>query len=219
VPKTIYTVVQPDHLASIASDHQLASFAKTWNDPDNAELRKRRESPNALLPGDTVTIPERNPKVFERPTGKVHTFTVNVMPLKLRLVLLDEYAQPIANTSGTLTVDGADQDVQTDGDGLIEAIVDNDAQNASLVLDTRTFSFVIGHLDPSDETSGQLARLKSLGYFDGDVPEAAAFDQQRRDIEVEMRLAWELFQDANGLPLTGEPSDDAVSKLKEVFGG
>ncbi len=219
MPKTLYTVVQRDHMASIADGQGVASWAKIWNDPDNAELRSRRETPHTLLPGDVVTVPERDPQLFQRPTGAVHQFVVNVTPLKLRLAVQDEYGQPVANATGTLTVDGAEQDVQTDGNGQLEAPVANGAKSAVLQLGDRSIAVAIGHLDPIDETSGQLARLKGLGYFDPDVPEAADYDQEKDDVDVEVRLAWELFQDANGLPVTGAPDADSVDKLKDVFGG
>jgi hypothetical protein len=218
VPKTVHTVAQQEHLASIATDSQLASYAKIWNDPDNAQLRQRREVPHALLPGDVITITERDPLIYQRPTGKQHVFTVQITPLKVRLVVLDEYGKPIANAAGTLRANGADQDVTTDGDGRIEAKIDNGTTSATLTLGKRTFNLSVGHLDPIDEASGQLARLKALGYFDGDVPEAADFDKKKDDIDVEMQLAWELFQDANGLQVTGKGDDGSVSKLKDVFG-
>jgi hypothetical protein len=216
--KAVHTVSQQEHLASIATDSQLASYAKVWNDPDNADLRQRREVPHALLPGDVVTIPVRDPLIYQRPTGKQHVFTVHLMPLILRLVVLNELERPIANEAGTLTSNGVDQDITTDGDGRFEAKIDNGTTSATLTLGTRTFCLSIGHLDPNDEASGQLGRLKALGYFDGEVPEATEFEKQRSDIEARMELAWELFQDANGLKLTGQGDDESVKKLKEVFG-
>ncbi len=219
VPKTVYTVVQAEHMGAIASDLQLASYARIWNDPDNADLRKRRDVPHVLLPGDVVTIADRDPRIFERPTGKQHVFTVNLMPLKLRVVALDPYGNPIASKAGTLRIDGSDdQDIQTDGDGKFEATIENGTRAATLTLGDQTYQLAIGHLDPIDEPSGQLGRLKVLGYFDGDVPEAAEFIKKRSDIEDAMAMAWELFQDENGLPVTGQPDDDSVKKLQEVFG-
>jgi hypothetical protein len=219
VAKTAHTVVQPEHVAAIADGNQLESFAKVWNDPDNAELRKRREVPHALLPGDVVAIPEREPLIYQKPTGKQHVFTVHLMPLKLRLVLLDELGKPFAHTAGTLTVDGGgDQDITTDADGLTEVTINHGTTAASLTLGTRTYRLQIGHLDPIDEVSGQLARLKALGYFDGQVPEAADFENERDDIKLEVQLAWELLQDAHGLKVTGQANDDSVRKLKDAYG-
>jgi hypothetical protein len=219
VPKNVHTVEQPEHLAAIAAGMQRESFAKIWNDPDNAPLRQRRVAPHVLLPGDSIVIPDRDPLIYARPTGKQHVFTVQLMPLKLNLVVLDELRKPIACTAGTLLANGDEQDVETDGDGKIQATVDPGTTSATLTLGARTFTLAVGHIDPIEETSGQLGRLQALGYFDGEVPEAADFPTVKPAIETAMHLAWELFQDDNGLTVTGIGDDDSVGKLKDVFGG
>jgi N-acetylmuramoyl-L-alanine amidase len=56
-----HTVKQGDCISSIA--HETGFFWETlWNHPDNAKLKQLRKNPNALLPGDVVSIPDQRVK-------------------------------------------------------------------------------------------------------------------------------------------------------------
>ena len=56
-----HRVQQGDCLLSLAKEHGF-DWETLWNHPDNAELKRQREDPNALKPGDVVAIPERREK-------------------------------------------------------------------------------------------------------------------------------------------------------------
>jgi hypothetical protein len=53
-----YVVRTGDHLELIA--HRVGSDVNTiWNDPKNAELKKKRAQPNMLCRGDILYVPAR----------------------------------------------------------------------------------------------------------------------------------------------------------------
>jgi len=206
-------------MASVARNNDYGSFTKIWNDPDNAQLRQQRETPHVLLPGDQVAIPEKNVVKFRRDTGSDYTFTVWLPPFRLRAKLFDLFNQPLANVEGELTAGGVSQTVQTDGDAMLEADVPYASTRVILRIDDDTqFELALGNLDPVDEPSGQQARLLALGYFMDTVVEAGASKKEQDAVSSSFKLAWELFQDENGLEVTGEGDADSVDKLREIYG-
>src|ERR1700721_2282773 len=84
---TIYVVQQGDHLSGIAREPGFADYRTIWNHADNAQLRKDRENPHVLNPGDVIHIPEKESKSVSRPTGQMHRFIVGGPSLKLGLAL------------------------------------------------------------------------------------------------------------------------------------
>ncbi len=95
-----HSVEQGECLTSIA--HQYGFFWQTlWNHPRNAELKQQRKSPNTLLPGDTVHIPDKRLKEEARETGSLHRFRVKGIPARLRLKLMWE-GKPSANPKRVL---------------------------------------------------------------------------------------------------------------------
>ena len=68
--------------------------------------------------------------------------------------------------------------------------------------------FHIGHLDPVEEKSGQLARLTSLGYYDG--PKEAPDDQFQSAVEE--------FQCEHQLPVNGLCNAQTQAKLMQIHG-
>ena len=54
---TAYTVQRGDSLSAIAKRNGLRSWKEIYNDPENADFRKRRPNPNLIFPGDIVMIP------------------------------------------------------------------------------------------------------------------------------------------------------------------
>ena len=171
-----YSVRQGDHLSSIAKVFGFSDYQTIWDDPNNAALKQQRQNPNVLLPGDSLYIPDRQQRVESRSTDQKHPFVLKTKPLKLRLVLEDLYEEPIANASCLLILGGDTIHLTTDGNGKIEHVIQPDTQDATLVIQDVAQTPVnntpivinIGHLDPVDEISGQIARLNNLGYFAGD---------------------------------------------------
>lgn len=211
-----YTVEQGDHLSKIAKDNGFTDYTVIWDHPNNVDLKKKRQNPNILFPGDQLFIPDMEEKQESGATDKKHTFTVDKKTLKLRLVLEDIYEKPIAGAQCALLVDGQTYQLTTDGHGKLEQEIPLDAKEGVLTIrgDETPFkdevlSIKIGHLDPVDEVSGQVGRLNNLGYFAGslDGSDSDAFES-----------AVEEFQCDHGLKVDGDCGSQTQSKLKQVHG-
>jgi hypothetical protein len=211
-----YTVEQGDHLSKIAKDNGFTDYSVIWDHPNNADLKKLRQNPNILLPGDQVFIPDREEKQESGPTDKKHTFTVDKKTLKLRLLLEDFYEKPIAGAQCALLIDGQVYQLTTDGNGKLEQEIPLDAKEGTLTIRGDQTPFAnevipirIGHLDPLDELSGQIARLNNLGYFAGklDGSDTDAFES-----------AVEEFQCDHGLKVDGDCGPKTQDKLRQVHG-
>ena len=211
-----YTVAQGDHLSGIAHHFGFTDYLSIWNHPNNSGLKSQRQNPNVLLPGDILFVPDRETKVVPRAVDQRHKFVKKTLPLKLRLVLEDQFEKPIANAQCQLVLDGEIHQVTSDGEGKIEQDLSPDAHNASLqIMDPQTpfqgtvLAIKIGELDPADELSGQLVRLNNLGYFAGTpgVKDDSAFES-----------AVEEFQCDNSLTVDGICGPATQAKLKQVHG-
>jgi N-acetylmuramoyl-L-alanine amidase len=211
-----YTVLQGDHLSKIAKDNGFTDYAVIWDHPNNANLKNHRKNPNVLLPGDEVFIPDIEQKQESGATDRKHTFVVDKKTLKLRLVLEDIYEKPIAGAQCALLVDGQVFQLTTDGNGKLEQEIPLDAKEGTLTIrgDQTPFAddvipIKIGHLDPIDEPSGQIARLNNLGYSAGKVDgsDDDAFES-----------AIEEFQCDHLLKVDGDCGPQTQAKLKQVHG-
>jgi N-acetylmuramoyl-L-alanine amidase len=208
---TAHTIQQGEHLSKIAAQYGFFDYKTIWDHASNADLKKKRVNPHALLPGDVLQIPDKNPKQVSKPTTALHKFKVARGKLKLRLKLRDFDNEPIANTDCELEIEGKKQSLTTNGDGLIETDVEPTAEAGKLVVPSLDLEIPvqIGHLDPHDEESGWLGRLINLGYGD-DGFGASSEEALRADIEE--------FQCDHDLKVTGELDDATKAKLKEVHG-
>src|SRR5436305_1629951 len=163
-----HVVEQGEYLAAIAKKYGFFDYRTIWDDPNNAELKSRRGSPNVLYPGDVVFIPDKAPKSAERPTTNLHQFKLKSHKVMLQLVLEDESGRPLANAKATLKVDGVSEALTADGDGMIRKPIPETAKGGSLVFGGVEIPLRIGHMDPVTERSGQTARLNNLGYDPGE---------------------------------------------------
>jgi N-acetylmuramoyl-L-alanine amidase len=211
-----YTVEQGDHLSKIAKDNGFTDYTVIWDHPNNADLKKQRQNPNILLPGDQLFIPDMEQKQESGSADKKHTFTVDKKTLKLRLVLEDSYEKPIAGAQCALLIDGQIYQLTTDGNGKLEQEIPLDAKEGTLTIrgDQTPFAndiipIKIGHLDPIDELSGQIARLNNLGYSAGKL------DGSDTDA---VNSAVQEFQCDNALTVDGDCGPQTQSKLKQVHG-
>jgi Putative peptidoglycan binding domain/LysM domain len=197
-----YTVKQGDHLSKIAKDNGFTDYTVIWDHPHNSDLKKQRQNPNILLPGDQLFIPDMEQKQESGSTDKRHTFTIDKKTLKLRLVLEDIYEKPIAGAQCALLVDGQTYQLTTDGNGKLEQEIPLDAKEGTLTIRGDQTPF-------ADEISGQVARLNNLGYFAGkiDGSDADAFNSAVQE-----------FQCDNSLTVDGICGPQTQSKLKQVHG-
>ena len=205
----VHTVEQGEHLSSIAAKYGFQKVATIWEHPDNAGLKSQRKNPHILLPGDKVVIPDKQRKEESRGTTKLHSFQLAGEKLKLKLALRDINDKPRSGVKCTLIVEKESKVVTSDGDGIITTDIPKTARTGKLVLPDLEIPLLIGHLDPVEEQSGQVARLNNLGYEAG--------DPQKPDKEI-FRCAVEEFQCDQKISITGDCDPATQAKLKSVHG-
>src|SRR5262249_23578967 len=197
---------QGDHLSKIALARGFIDYRTIWDHPNNAELKKKRENPHVLSPGDKVFVPDKEVREESRPTDQRHRFKRVGRVLMLRLALKDFDHEPLADTPCELHVEGTVHALRTDKSGRIERAIPTGAETAMLIFQDPLVPFDlsipirIGHLDPVDEVTGQKARLRNLGYFAGPVDGTA---------DEGFGFAVQEFQCDYGLTVDGVWSPDA----------
>ena len=221
-----YTVKQGDCISSIAFAYNL--FPKTiWDHADNAELRKLRKDPNALFPGDSLIIPEKQLKEEQCQSEQKHRFRRKGVPERLRIQFLtgdeedDAPRKAIPYTLDITTKSGRPvprKEGKTDNDGFLDEKIPPDASKGIIVLDEgeneEVYEIMLGHIDPIDTPSGIKARLENLGY------ECGEDDNTLDQMTIE---AIRMFQADNDLKIL--PSDfteidqDTLDKLEELYSG
>jgi hypothetical protein len=212
---TEHVVLQGEHLSQISAKYGFLDYRTVWDHPGNAELKALRKTPNVLLPGDTVHIPDKLKKQESRGTGQLHRFQVPSPRLSLHIVLKDWANQPLANTECALQLEGKSIPLKTDAAGRIRVPISITEAEATLTFKDPMVPFdllvpiKIGHLDPVDSASGQMARLSNLGYITRPLEDV--------DDIVLTRTVQE-FQCDTDLPVTGECDAATQSKLKEMHG-
>lgn len=205
-----HVVAQGEHLAAIARRYRFGNPRAIWDHPGNAELRRRRDNPNVLLPGDQVFIPERQPGVAPCATETTHRFRLARPVLRLRIVLRDFDGRPLPHCACSLHLEGSRLELETDGKGLLDVEIRDDAQHGTLSVPDLGLEVPvrIGHLDPVDSDTGWWARLVNLGYHAGATDAGEAL----------LRHALEEFQCDRGLPVTGVPDAATRAQLKQAHG-
>lgn len=213
---TTHTVQQGEYLSMIAKQYGFATHITLWDHEKNKDLKEKRKNPNILFPGDEVFIPDKEQKQVDATTQQLTTFRAKRDKLKLRLVLEELYGDPIANAQCEIRIDGKSRNAVTGEDGTVEIEVPLSVKTAELTINEEggklqgaTIPIKIGHVDPVEEPTGQIARLNNLGYF------AGPFDQ------VDERLfksAVEEFQCDHKLTVDGICGPATQAKLKEAHG-
>ena len=212
-----YHTVQPgEHFARIALQYGYPDYRPLWSDPGNAALRELRGSPDVLLPGDQVTIPDAVVREERGATNARHRFTVGVSSPTIRVALEGLFGEPMRAARGELRVDGRAVPFTADAHGIVKHAIPVDAERADLVLrddkapgGERSFALFIGHLDPVTEVSGQEARLNNLGYRAGSAGDATAYD---------FRSAVEEFQCDYSLVVDGKCGPVTQRRLVAIHG-
>jgi hypothetical protein len=198
-----YVVQQGDHGARLAF-RAGAPAAEVWDHPKNAELRKKRETMDVLLPGDVIHLPDGAPPGLPVNKETKNRFKATIGKRKTKVHLRDQDG-PLANEP--YEIRGLPMG-SSGADGLVEIDVPTTATEVVIYLPARKHSLVIhvGGMDPSGEASGTLRRLENLGYLHvrGNVSEEL--------LEAALRA----FQRDQGLKVTGKDDDATRDKLREV---
>jgi N-acetylmuramoyl-L-alanine amidase len=222
-----YYIQQGDHLAKVARENGFADFNTIWDAAENKDLKEKRKNPNILFPGDKVFIPEKETKEESRATEKKHRFELHGDPLKLRVVLMGLKNKPLEGHQCTFTVETDTEEITTKSDGLLKKEISETAQTGKLVDrgkpgdkfgTEREIPLKIGHLDPADEISGQVARLNNLGYLAGDPTVPLGKSQEEEDRYRQFQSAIEEFQCDFGLKVDGICGKQTQDKLIKAHG-
>jgi hypothetical protein len=211
-----HIVKQGEYLSGLARQYGFSSYRTLWFHPENAELRKKRQNPNILFPGDSLFIPEIENKRTDGVTEKCHVFQKSGDRLKLRLMLKDIYNGPLADARCELRLGNDGLPGQSHSNGRLDQEIPITCETASLLLggkkdplENRVTEIKIGHLDPVEEMSGQAARLQNLGYYRTSVEEID---------KMEFRYAVEEFQCDHGLVVDGKCGPQTQARLKSEHG-
>lgn len=202
------TISQGEDIASLA--HEYGHFPdKIWNHGNNASLKSKRKTPNQLMPGDEVFVPEIEIKHESKPTDAQHKFKRKGTPHKFRLQL-KRLGKPRANEPYVLKyTDGTQKSGQTDGDGWIEETIPGNCKGGTLLLQggKEVKPIRLGDLNPVEEVSGVQQRLNNLGFKCG---------SEDGQLDDRTRAAVRKFQAAHALQETGEIDAATQAKLKEL---
>ena len=212
---SIHEVAQGECLASIAADYRFSDWRTIYSHPENAELRRKRQNPNLMCPGDMVNIPPLD--LGEKPcaTDRRHRFLLLNQRALLRIVIEDEKGNVFSGKKYRLEIEGEIFQGSTAGDGLLEEEIPVNAQSGVLTVwlndddyDDCTWELAIGSLDPVDEISGVQARLNNLNFICGPVDGI---------VGPRTRAAVQQFQTRIKASPTGIIDAALISKLREAY--
>ncbi|MBN2035036.1 MAG: hypothetical protein JW836_17355 [Deltaproteobacteria bacterium] len=153
-----------------------------WEHPDNDKLKRTREHPNILLPGDKVTVPKKKQKQAAKQDQKRHRMRMKGVPGILRL-RFTKYGRPRKGDAYRLDVDGyVRQGGKLDDDGSFEAKIWPGARTATIRLGkdqdnlVEKFEYKLGWIAPANEPLGIQTRLWNLNYYHGKL--TSDFDKE-----------------------------------------
>jgi N-acetylmuramoyl-L-alanine amidase len=210
-----YVVKEGDCTSSlaVASGHFWETI---WQDTGNQELRSARDNPNVLLPGDRVTIPEKETKTDSGATEQRHRFKRKGEPSKLRLKVMDD-DEPMANEPYKLEMPGiATLEGTTDAEGKLETSIPGNAKKAFLTVGSDEpgkkrvgYELDLGTVYPIRSVAGIQQRLKNLEYYAGEIDSVYGPLTQKAMAD---------FQEDQGLDVNGQPDQKTLDKLEQVHG-
>lgn len=204
-----YVVKDGQCMESIALEHGFF-WESLWDHPANAELKRIREDPQCLLPGDRVTIPARETKELPISNEKRHQFRKKGVPSILQ-IYVKQFGEPRANQPYRAVIDGTVREGVTDSEGLVREPIPPDAKHCKLTVgedeDKLILELDLGGMDPITETKGIQKRLDNLGFK---CAITSKLDDQTRN-------ALKSFQNEHGLSPTGEPDEETKKALKDLY--
>ncbi|MBN1960762.1 MAG: peptidoglycan-binding protein [Deltaproteobacteria bacterium] len=139
---------------------------------------------------------------------------------ELKLQVHDADLNVFADKHYRLIVAGGRYEGTTDGDGYLNETIPKDASVGQLTIwideypEGTQLNWPIEISDdellPSASIEGALLRLRSLGYFNGELV---------AELTPEAQIAVQQFQEDNELEISGELDEATAAKLSEVYGG
>ena len=222
--ETQHIVLQGECILTIAAKYGFRSWKTLYNHASNSELKEKRPNPMALMPGDSVTIPDKEadsatPEYKSISGQKNHVFVVKRLSAFFTMALLDELDQPMSALRYELSVEG-ERDIysgKTDDKGVIRESIPMNAEKGLLSVwftpnsDDKVMKRTVffGHKDPVEETSGRQEQLNQLLFDSGRV------DNQRETITTD---AESIYADEKKLPANEVPVlADSLSHYNQLL--
>ncbi len=210
---TSHTVRSGECLSSIAKAYGFADWHRIYDAPENASFKQARPNPDLIYPGDVVVIPDTDSPAVSLGTGQNHVIEIGEPTTKLRLVL-----EVTESYQYELTIDGNVISGSTDGKSPIEQPIRPDLAEATLTVwpasatrdIAKTWTLLLGVLDPVDELSGVQGRLQNLGYYSGPL-------DGRSSAECDDAIA--RFQDDEKLDTSSGLTDETRERLRKRHDG
>lgn len=207
----LYKIKKGECLNEIAYNHGF--FWETiWNYEKNKELSGKRKDHNNLLEGDQVIIPKKAVKEEDAGTEMLHRFRMKGIPVTLNIRLMYE-GEPIKNEPYKLIIDGKVKEGEIGSDGFVRERIPPNVFKGTLIVGSedniKKFALKLGYLDPYDTISGVQSRLKSLGYYVGNID---------GEIGPLTKRAIRTFQVSKKLEETGVLTIGICDKIREEFG-
>lgn len=206
---TYHTVKEGDYLIKIAQDYGFSDYRTIWNHFQNRELKLKRKSANAIYPGDSLFIPDKDPTGGHYATGRRHVIHLKPRQNILRIVFKSFDDEPITNTECVLKVGSESHALVTNSNGLVAELIPGNATQGKLSILDMEIPMQIGILDPVDTDMGQKLRLSNLGYY---------FGLMDTDDEEQLKSAVEEFQCDQGLNVTGICDAQTQAALTKAHG-
>jgi len=210
----LYIARQGDWMGKIARKFNIPDPDTIYNYPPNEELKRQRGQRDLLAPGDEVWIPvqdELEVATVGKSGGPV-TITVTAAPAdKLILILQNEEGDPLADKDYELSCEGLAEKITgtTGSDGRIEQELPAGTELVTIKMESKSFNFCLGQLDPPDTLSGCSSRLKNLALYSG---------ERTDEMTSELYEALCAFQEKYELSITGRLDPETVAKMIEIYG-
>lgn len=199
------TVMQGECISSIA--RETGHFWTTiWDHGSNAELKRRRSNPNALLPGDAVFVPDKRPREESGNVDQRHKFRRKGEPTWFKVQLLQD-GEPRANEEYKLDIDGKPKDGTTDDQGRVKVPIRGDTRRIILRIGSDTYRFTLGVINPLNDIAGIQMRLANLGFPPGRIDGIMG---------PKTLAALNQFRISVGLPTSSELDNATIQKLNEA---
>ena len=180
-------------ISSIAFEQDM-QWNRIYLHDKNEKLRETRQHPNILLPGDKVTIPEKEPKEKEeKDVDTVYTYKRKRIPCGLQL-RFTKFGQPRKEEKYELWNDaGKVYEGELNENGILQVgIIRPDWKKVSVRLGEKReeYEFELGTIAPVTEPRGIQARLWNLGYYHGELSD---------EFTTETENAFRRFLNKNGI--------------------
>lgn len=200
----IHHVKAGDTIQTIARSHGFRQWRRVFEHPKNAQLRATRPDPEVLAEGDSVFVPEVEPRIDEARVDEQTVFVLAPVRRELVVALQDPSGASLAGTPYTLSVDGVDHEGIVAPSGRVRHDIEVEARQAQLVLEidedvSMSTTLQIGALEPVETDEGVRARLYNLGFM---------HDGPHADGPADLAHAMGQFRDARGLPALDDPLSD-----------